>query len=81
VVTEGHYLLADTGPWRELRELLDEIWFCEVADDVRIDRLVERRVGHGASPEEARRWALGSDQRSAEVVAATRARADLIVRL
>ena len=81
VITEGNYLLADGGRWREVRELLDEVWCCEVAESVRIDRLVARRVGHGSAPDEARRWALGSDQRNAEVVAATRSRADLIVRL
>jgi pantothenate kinase len=81
VVTEGNYLLADAGPWREVRALLDEVWFCEVAESERVDRLVARRVGYGASAEHARRWALGSDQRNAEVVAATRGRADLIVRL
>jgi hypothetical protein len=64
-----------------VRGLLDEVWFCEVAEDVRLDRLVARRVGHGAAAEEARRWALGSDQRNAEVVAATRSRADVVVRL
>lgn len=81
VITEGNYLLSDSGSWREVRELLDEVWFCEVADGVRVDRLVARRVGQGAAAEEARRWALGSDQRNAEVVAATRSRADLVVRL
>jgi pantothenate kinase len=81
VITEGNYLLVDSGSWREVRDLLDEVWYCEVAESVRIDRLVARRVGHGAGTEEARRWALGSDQRNAEVVAATRGRADLIVRL
>jgi hypothetical protein len=64
-----------------VRELLDEVWYCEVTESVRIDRLVARRVGYGFAPDEARRWALGSDQRNAEVVAATRSRADLIVRL
>jgi pantothenate kinase len=81
VVTEGNYLLADSGPWREVRALLDEVWFCEVSESVRVDRLVARRVGYGASADDARRWALGSDQRNAEVVAATRGRADLVVRL
>lgn len=81
VVTEGNYLLADGGAWREVRELLDEVWFCDVDERERIDRLIARRIGHGAAPEEARRWALGSDQRNADVVAATRSRADVIVRL
>ena len=81
VVTEGNYLLAETGPWREVRGLLDEVWYCEVGEGERIDRLVARGIGYGATPEHARRWALGSDQRNAEVIAATRGRADLIVRL
>jgi predicted Fe-S protein YdhL (DUF1289 family) len=31
--------------------------------------------------EEARRWALGSDERNAAIIRATRSRADLVARL
>jgi pantothenate kinase len=78
VVTEGNYLLMDDD-WSSVREHVDEIWFVEVPQAVRQQRLVDRRLGHGWSPEQARSWTLGSDERNAELVAATRARADLIV--
>ena len=34
VLTEGNYLLLDDGPWRSVRALLDEVWFCALGDDV-----------------------------------------------
>lgn len=75
VVTEGNYLLV----WPQVAALLDECWYLDVDDDARQDRLVRRRVGHGESEQVARAWATGSDQRNAETVAASRARADLVV--
>jgi pantothenate kinase len=81
VVTEGNYLLLDSGAWRRARALLDAVWFLAPADDVRRERLVRRHETYGKSPAEARRWALGSDQRNAELVAATQGRADLLIRL
>ena len=79
VVTEGNYLLLDDGPWRRVRPLLDEVWFVEVDDGVRVDRLVRRHVEHGKEPGQARTWVLGSDEANARLVAATRGRADLVV--
>jgi pantothenate kinase len=79
VVTEGNYLLLDEGPWQRVRPLLDEVWFVEVDDRVRVDRLVRRHVAHGKDPEQARAWVLGSDEPNARLVAATRSRADLVV--
>jgi pantothenate kinase len=81
VVTEGNYLLVDEGPWSAVRGLLDEVWYVEVPEDVRLDRLVSRHIAFGKDPEAARAWSLGSDQRNAEVIAATRERADRVVRL
>ncbi|WP_412543694.1 nucleoside/nucleotide kinase family protein [Longispora sp. K20-0274] len=81
VVTEGNYLLVDDGPWSAVRGLLDEVWYLDVAADLRLDRLVSRHVAYGKSPADARDWAHGSDERNAAVVAATRPRADLVVRL
>jgi pantothenate kinase len=81
VVTEGNYLLVDEGPWSAVGQLLDEAWFLEPGEEVRIERLVARHVEFGKSPAEARAWSLGTDQRNAELVQATRGRADLIVRL
>ncbi len=81
VVTEGNYLLGDDGAWAEVAPLLDETWFIDVPDDVRVSRLVRRREGYGADHASAVAWATGSDQRNADVVAATRERADLAVTL
>ncbi|MGY0236651.1 nucleoside/nucleotide kinase family protein [Longispora urticae] len=81
VVTEGNYLLVDEGPWSAVRGLLDEVWYLDVDEEVRLDRLVGRHVAFGKSRAAARDWAHGSDGRNAAVVAATRARADLVVRV
>lgn len=79
VIVEGNYLLVDDGPWAGVRGLLDECWFVEVDEAVRMDRLVARHRAFGRSEEEARAFASGSDQANAEVIAATRGRADVVV--
>ncbi|MET7410164.1 nucleoside/nucleotide kinase family protein [Streptomyces parvulus] len=79
VVTEGNYLLLGTGAWVRVRSRLDEVWFCALAEDERIRRLVARHERFGKSPERARAWALGTDQRNADLVAAGRHLADLVI--
>ncbi|MBZ9641484.1 nucleoside/nucleotide kinase family protein [Streptomyces sp. PSKA30] len=79
IVTEGNYLLLDTGAWARVRPQLDEVWFCELAEPERIRRLIARHEEFGKGPGQARAWVLGPDQRNADLVATTRDRADLIV--
>ncbi len=81
IITEGNYLLTDTGGWQHVRAQLDEVWFLEPAESVRQQRLIRRHEDFGKSPTDARAWALGTDQRNAELVAATRSAATLIVTL
>ncbi len=81
VVTEGNYLLLDRDGFGPVVALLDESWFVQPAQDVRLERLVARHERFGKAPEAARAWALGPDQRNAELVAATRGRADVVVPL
>ncbi|MBL0884877.1 nucleoside/nucleotide kinase family protein [Myceligenerans sp. I2] len=81
VITEGNYLLAETGQWPRARAHLTEVWYVDLPDDVRLERLTARHHSHGKTQEAARAWAHGSDQRNAEVVAATRRNADLCVTL
>ena len=81
VLTEGNYLLLDDPRWHAVAGALDETWFVESDDAVRRERLVERHVRFGKSPAEARAWVEKVDQPNAELVAATRSRADLRVRL
>src|SRR5690606_27931499 len=79
VITEGNYLLLDTPPWSQLRDLLDEVWFLAPDDEERVRRLIRRHVKYGKTPEQAREWVYRSDERNARLIAATRARADLVV--
>jgi len=81
VVTEGNYLLLREGPWAALDGLLDETWYLEPGEDLRHDRLVARHEAFGKPPEEARAWALGSDEANARLIAGTRGLADLVVQL
>lgn len=79
VITEGNYLLADHPQWREVRAQLDEVWFIEVPDSVRMSRLVERHVLFGKERSAAEAWAGGSDQANAELIEKTKAFADRII--
>ncbi|MDG9719527.1 nucleoside/nucleotide kinase family protein [Streptomyces sp. DH24] len=79
VVTEGNYLLLDDGAWPRVRAQLDEVWFCELDEEERVRRLVARHEEFGKAHDEAVAWTLGTDQRNADLVAATRDRADLVV--
>lgn len=75
LIVEGNYLLV----WPEVRALLDECWYLEPPDVVRLDRLVERHRRYGRDEQDAMQRATGSDARNAELIAAGRDRADRIV--
>ncbi|MFF2196793.1 nucleoside/nucleotide kinase family protein [Streptomyces sp. NPDC058157] len=79
VITEGNYLLHDAGEWASVRPLLDEVWYLDPDDDLRLDRLIARHVGHGKDPDHARAWVARSDEANARLVALGRHRADLVV--
>ena len=81
IITEGNYLLQDTGAWPAAREQLDAVWYLSLAEPTRIERLAERHAAFGKTPAEARRWAQGSDQTNADLVAARAHAADAILRL
>lgn len=79
VVTEGNYLLHHEGLWPSLAQVLDEVWYVDLPDAVRLDRLVARHAAYGKTADQASAWARGSDQANADLVAGTRGRADLVV--
>ena len=81
VITEGNYLLHDGQGWQDIRTLLDEVWFIDLAPDERLARLIARRRAYGESYEQAAQWAHGSDQVNAITVESSKHRADLIVHL
>jgi pantothenate kinase len=79
VLTEGNYLLLDSGRWPAVAPLLDEVWFCALRDDVRLERLLARHVAFGKPPDVARVWVASVDEPNAALIEATRGRADLVV--
>jgi pantothenate kinase len=79
LLTEGNYLLLPEGDWPAVRELLDAVWYVELGERERVRRLVDRHVAFGKSPREAASWVERTDEANSRLVAATRARADLVV--
>lgn len=79
VITEGNYLLAD-GAFAPVRDLLTECWYLDLDRTARVARLIARHVEHGKPPDAAEQWVLGSDERNARLIEATRERADLVLR-
>ncbi|MDO5672386.1 MAG: nucleoside/nucleotide kinase family protein [Actinomycetaceae bacterium] len=81
VITEGNYLLSQAGAWRDIAGLLDESWYLDLQEDIRIQRLIDRHLRFGKTPDEAKAWSLGSDQMNADLIASTRDNASRIVQL
>ena len=81
VITEGNYLLLQEGSWGEVAPLLDEVWYVEVDDALRVERLARRHQQFGRSPEEARAWVEQTDEPNARRIAATRERAHRTIRI
>ncbi|WP_246268739.1 nucleoside/nucleotide kinase family protein [Nonomuraea typhae] len=79
VITEGNYLLLGGEQWRPVRALADEIWYADLPEDVRHARLAARHEAFGRTKEQAWERTLGSDERNARLVIATREAADAVV--
>jgi len=81
VLTEGNYLLFDKAGWEKVAAELTEIWYININDSVRIDRLVKRHEFYGKDKESALNWATGTDEINAKIVESTAARADVIINI
>lgn len=81
LIAEGNYLGLDSGAWAHVLPLLDELWYVEVDDTLRRQRLTARHVQFGRTPEDAARWVEVTDEPNARLIASTRARAQCVVRL
>jgi pantothenate kinase len=79
LIVEGNYLLID-DEWAPVAALLDEVWFIDVDDALRIERLVARHQAFGRSAEAAHAWVEQTDEPNARRIAAFRHRADWCVR-
>lgn len=81
VIVEGNYLLAEGPEWSQVRTYLAESWFIDIDEDVRLERLISRHIRFGRSPQAAREYALGSDQKNAELILETAGKADLVANI
>nr|POE94360.1 putative uridine kinase [Quercus suber] len=54
VILEGNYLSLGSGAteWKEAAELMDEMWFVEVKEEVARQRLIKRHVASGIARDE-----------------------------
>ncbi len=80
VLTEGNYLLLDRFGWSDVHAQLDECWYLDPPDEVRVERLVRRHESYGQTPGDARAWVDSVDEVNAALVARSAPRAELRVR-
>lgn len=80
VIVEGNYLLLARSRWREVRPLLDAVWYVDAPRDLLRKRLLERHLAAGRSEEDVIRQVDGSELPNAELVEQSRGRADKVVR-
>ena len=81
MVTQSQHRACPDQP-TQARALCHEVWYVEVPERVRRSRLVGRHRHYGRSKAQASaRVTVGVDAENAHVVASTRARADVVVRL
>ncbi|MGH8822751.1 MAG: nucleoside/nucleotide kinase family protein [Rhodoferax sp.] len=80
VITEGNYLLLESDHWAPIAELLDDVWYVEVDDGLRTDRLVQRHEQFGRSRQDAVDWVASTDERNARLIETTRPRARHVFR-
>ena len=80
LITEGNYLLLDEGHWKKVPAYLDEVWYVDVDDALRIERLAARHQQFGRSRDEAIAWVNNTDEPNARLIATGKLRADLVFR-
>jgi pantothenate kinase len=81
LIIEGNYLLLDDAPWAPVAPLLDEVWFVDVDDGLRRQRLLARHRAFGRSAQDAQAWVDATDEPNARRIAAGRARAHWCVQV
>lgn len=75
VVVEGNYL-GFNGSWAPVRGLLDRLWFVDLPDAIRHERLLARHVATGRSVDDALAWIRTVDDPNAALIRTTRDRCD-----
>ncbi|MGW7007613.1 nucleoside/nucleotide kinase family protein [Streptomyces sp. NPDC054933] len=79
VITEGNYLADDGEGWREVRGLLDVLWYVDTPRHVREERLLRRHLRGGRTEDQARAFIADSERPNAERVERARANCTRVV--
>lgn len=80
-IVEGNYLLLDRPGWREIRRFLDVVWYIDASDSLIERRLLRRHLAGGKTAEQGRAIIRDGDLPNAHLIACTRDRADLLLRI
>jgi pantothenate kinase len=81
IITEGNYLFATDHNWHGVFPLLDQAYYIEISDELRLARLIARHHAYGKSMEDAESWARGSDEANARFIERTRGRAEKVIHI
>ncbi|WP_107102139.1 MULTISPECIES: AAA family ATPase [Streptomyces] len=79
VITEGNYLACDLPGWRAAHALMGECWYLDTPGRIRQQRLLERQLAGGRSPEAAAEWVAANDGPNGELVETSRGRCGRII--
>lgn len=80
VITEGNYLLLDSDHWAKVLPLLDDVWYIDVDNELRTERLTTRHEQFGRNHNDAVEWVANTDEPNARLIASTRHKARFIFR-
>lgn len=78
VLLEGNYLLYDKDGWEKLKGLIDFSIFIETPEEIRLQRLLDRHIRFGKTPEFAKEWMENVDNPNAEKINTTKHFADVV---
>lgn len=81
VLIEGNFVLSTAHPWDKVSSLLKPRLFLEADPAVARERIMDRHIRGGASPEQAREKFETNDRLNIAVAAETAANADFIIGL
>ena len=80
LITEGNYLLLDDDPaWAPVAALLDEVWYLDVPQSLRLERLTARHMRFGRTRAQALAWIAQTDEPNARRIEASAHRANQTV--
>jgi pantothenate kinase len=78
VIVEGNYLLLESEPWKQIANILDQIWFIASEEETLKPRLLERHIAGGREKEAAREKMESTDLPNARLINAGKKRAHFV---